>query len=163
MKKLVLTAVVVGFAAVAAQAQGTGDGGVTREAFRLFYESQHKANAQEAQAARKADSLARAAAKRAEQERVRNAREQKANKPVRHFTHVPATGVMRDYAVEGRVQEQNAAHPAPQAENKPATQNNSKAKNQSAVKWIARVMGFEKYANETDEEWQARLYAMTMK
>jgi hypothetical protein len=71
---------------------------------------------------------------------------------------------MRDYAVEGRLQEDTtAAQAAPKT--KPAKKakkqkNSVYAENSS---WIARVMGTAKYKGETNEEWNARLVASALK
>ena len=168
MKKIVLTAVAVGLAAVAAQAQDRGAIEVTRAAWIGAYEAN---NHTDANTQKKVDSLARKVAKKAEQENFRRAKQAaqagqraKAGKKQRHYNHVPATGAMRDFAVEGRLQEQTATSKAPSAEDEATTaQNTPKAKKQGTVKWLARALGFEKYENETYEEWQARLLAMAMK
>ena len=157
MKKIVLTAVAVGFTAVAAQAQGTGDGGVTRDVWVRAYGVNAKT---QQEIVKKADSAAFAVAKKVEQEQVRQAREAQAKQAQqnRHFAHVPATGAMRDYAVEGRLQEQAPA----QAQQPKATTPKAK-KAEHKHNFLAYVFGFEKGENESDAEWQARLYAMSMK
>ncbi len=161
MKKLVLTTVVIGFAAIAAQAQGTGDGGVTREAFRLYYEARHQASAQKGQAARAADVAARKAAKQIEKEQYRRAKEQKMKqKDDRHFSHRPATGAMSDYAVEGRLQEQASVSRKPVSV-EPTSSARPKHKRHAKVgNWIAGLMGFSKWAGESDEDHLKRLEAM---
>ena len=172
MKKLVLTAVVVGFAAVAAQAQSIE----AKMASGIWGKSMTAQVDKKAMA--QADSLNAALAKKIEQEQLRQAKEaaQKAeenkkakeNKQAKenkgrpqHFTHLPATGVMRDYAVEGRLQQSTAQPAIDKSVTKPVVEK-QKTKKEGAS-WLARVMGFEKFQNETNEEHYARLIAMAMK
>lgn len=172
MKKIVLTAVVVVFAVAAAQAQDSGARKMASEVFVADYEAAHRTNAN---AKNQTDSLARQVGdrvtKKVEQENLRRAKqakkgkqEAKAGKRQQHYNHLPATGAMRDFAEEGRLQEQATTRRAPTDKEEASTaRNNRKAKKQGSVRWLARVMGFEKYENETDEEWQARILAMSMK
>ena len=36
-------------------------------------------------------------------------------------------------------------------------------KTEESGNWFTRLMGFEKYPNETDDEWQSRVYYMSIK
>ena len=104
-------------------------------------------------------------AKKVEAERVHHARRQ-------HFNHLPATGAMRDWAIEGRLDEQCAARTqtadttaAPKvAQKRKATkkrqQNHVYAEGST---WLAKVTGVARYRGETTEQWNARLMAQTLK
>ena len=103
MKKVVITAVAVGLAAVAAQAQDSGAIRITSEVWGRYY------NTNVADTTKQQDALRRALAKKVEKEQLRQAKQAQAKQNAKHFTHIPATGAMRDYAVEGRLQETTAA------------------------------------------------------
>ena len=177
MTKTVITAVTVVFVAAAAHAQGfaTGDGGVTRD----WYKSNMKvlqagtassadttlaAYPVSAKQAKHERRVVNTIAKKVESERVRHARRQ-------HFNHLPATGAMRDWAVEGRLAEQygqpvaaaavrqNTAAPKKQATQK-TRQNHVYAEGST---WLAKVTGVARYRGETTEQWNARLLAQTLK
>lgn len=160
MKKIVLTAVAVGLAAVAAQAQGTGDGGVTRAVWGKAYQVNHA----DANTKKQTDTLARTLAKKVEEENFRRAQaaaqaQEQAKPQTKHYNHLPATGAMRDWAVEGRLDEQ--ATPA----TKPAAKPAAKKKKAKAACLLARAFGFAKYENETEDEYLERMtqVAMSMK
>ncbi|MBO7238380.1 MAG: hypothetical protein J6U96_03725 [Elusimicrobiaceae bacterium] len=163
MKKLVITAVVVGFAAVAAQAQDFGAVRVTSEVWGRAANISAQANKK---AVATVDSLSAAAAKKAEQEKVRRAREeqaqaQKAAKQNKHFSHVPATGAMRDYAVEGRLQESAAKVDATSgSDGRQVKKEKPAAKKAKKSNWVLRAMGIAKGENETEAEYTARVEAM---
>ena len=153
MKKLVLTAVAVGFAAVAAQAQDFGAVRVTSEVWGRAATANTKVNAK---AAKAADSIA----KKAEAEQLRRAKEAKA-KEAKHFAHVPATGAMRDYAVEGRLQESAAKVDATSgSEGRGVKKEKPAAKKAKKSNWVLRAMGIAKGENETEAEYTARVEAM---
>jgi len=46
---------------------------------------------------------------------------------------------------------------------KPAATQPAKTNKKEGGSWFARLMGFEKYEGETDQEWQTRLYYMSIK
>jgi len=170
MKKVVITVVAVGLAAVAAQAQDIGARRVTSEVWARNYYANHAAKADTAQA--KAEKKAVAAfAKKAEAQYVHAARQQK------HFAHRPALGAFADYVTEGRLQEQAAAQQAA-AKDTTATAQTATAKQPKAKKvrcrksndvyaegscWFTRAMGVARHKGETTEQWNARLLAQSLK
>ena len=177
MKKTVITVATVVFAAFVAQAQGfaAADGGVTRDrwtksmqpvqADSVATDRAFAGYTVSAKQAQNEDRLVKTFTKKMERARLRAARQ--------HFNHLPATGVMRDYAVEGRLVEDHSAAAA--AKTNPADKKAEPAKKTATHKkkrshvyvegspWLARVTGVARYQGETTEQWNARLLAQSLK
>lgn len=175
-----MTVVAVGLAAIAAQAQGTGDGRVTSEVWGRAYNATH-ANSNKTVA--KKDSWQVSFAKKMEREQVRLAQQiakaekakeqaQKAEEENAQAAAKPATAnggaPYYYYGREGKVMAlsdalsgENAKQAKPAKRARPAKK--VKAEKKSDGNWFTRLMGFAKYENETEEEWMSRLTAMAMK
>jgi len=182
MKKVVITVVAVGFAAVAASAQNLADARFTAECMRgVACARAQKATATASSKPAKKDGSTMSWFKRIEQEQVRVARlaqeqaaqteqtakaEEAAEQPAAQKPAAKPQGLPSYYygreghimALSDATVEALKAEPAPA---KPAKK--AKAKKKSEGCWFTRMMGFDKYENETEEEWQARLTSMAMK